>query len=198
MKLYASPTSPYARLVRVVLAEKDVSEQVDTVWVNPWEDDPDLLAVNPFARVPALTEDDGTVITESVVIATYLDRRFPTPSLMPSDRLARLCHKLSLGQGLLDATTGVVSALRYGGASIEDTLVKRRKAAVDRAVPRLAEAGVGSPDQPDLGDLCVGVALAYLSFRMSEVDWRAAEPGLGEWLERLETRPSFSTTRPDV
>jgi len=197
MKLYASPTSPYARLVRIVLAEKDVSEQVETVWVNPWEDDPALLAVSPFARVPAL-EEDGTVITESVVIATYLERRFPTPALMPGDRLARVCHKLSLGEGLLDAAVGVVAALRYGGASVEDPLVKRRKAAVERAVPRLADAGVGSPDEPDLGDLAVGVALAYLSFRMPEVDWRGAEPGLSEWLERLEERGAFSTTRPDA
>ncbi|WP_163139994.1 glutathione S-transferase family protein, partial [Arhodomonas sp. KWT] len=87
MKLYTSPTSPYARLVRTVLLEKQLDSRVTPVWVNPWESPEALLAVSPFSRVPVLEDEEGVCLTESAIIALYLERRFPEPRLMPLDRV---------------------------------------------------------------------------------------------------------------
>jgi len=44
---------------------------------------PDYLRLNPQGRVPTLAMGD-TVLTETVAIAGYLDRRFPAAGLLPS------------------------------------------------------------------------------------------------------------------
>ena len=60
MCLYYSPTSPYARKVRIVALEKDVADRITVHALNPLEDPPALLAANPLAKVPCLLLDDGT------------------------------------------------------------------------------------------------------------------------------------------
>jgi len=48
----------------------------------------DLLARNPYGKVPVLV-DDGGVIYESAIINEYLEERFPELRLMPSNPLLR-------------------------------------------------------------------------------------------------------------
>lgn len=48
------------------------------------------LKVNPRGRVPALVLEDGTVLTETVALLTYLARRFPEARLLPDDSLAEI------------------------------------------------------------------------------------------------------------
>ena len=50
--------------------------------------DPAYLKLNPNGVVPTLLHD-GTAITESSVILYYLDEVFPSPTLMPTDPVAR-------------------------------------------------------------------------------------------------------------
>ncbi len=46
------------------------------------------LKVNPRGKVPALSIDDGTIITENTAILTYLAKRFPEKKLFPEDLLS--------------------------------------------------------------------------------------------------------------
>lgn len=48
------------------------------------------LKVNPRGRVPALVLEDGTVLTETVALLTYLARRFPDARLLPDGELAEI------------------------------------------------------------------------------------------------------------
>ena len=48
----------------------------------------------------------------------------------------------------------------------------------------------------DLGDITLAVALEYLDFRLPDIDWRAATPGLADWLAEAGMRPSMLATRP--
>ena len=59
MKLLGSVPSPYTRKVRIVLAEKKVECEFETVDVNPPENP--VNARNPLGKVPALVMDDGTL-----------------------------------------------------------------------------------------------------------------------------------------
>ena len=72
MKLYASTTSPFSRLCIIVgyLSKKDLALQ----FVMPWENPAELLAVNPYSQIPALVCDNGQVLTETLIIADYLNK----------------------------------------------------------------------------------------------------------------------------
>ena len=73
MKLYHAKPSPFARRVRVLLRERGLMSRIDEIATAPWDSPAELLAVNPASKVPTLVLDDGTTLTESALIATYLD-----------------------------------------------------------------------------------------------------------------------------
>lgn len=87
MRLYLHPHAPNALKVQIVLLEKGIT--ADLVDVS---DDPEgYRAINPLGQVPALALDDGSVITESLVIAQYLDRISGAPHFFgdgPDEALA--------------------------------------------------------------------------------------------------------------
>ncbi len=198
MKLYASPTSPYARFVRVVLLEKELDPRVTPVWVNPWDSAEALLAANPFSRIPVLEVDDGTQLMESAVIVLYLERRFPEPRLMPLDRVEHVHRKLGLAQGLMDAAVAVVAHRRFHGDSGDDAIVKRRLEALARALPVADEAVRPLIDRPDLGSLALACALGYLDFRLPELDWQATTRKLPDWYHAIAARASLANTQPTL
>ena len=87
MKLVVSLTSPYARKIRVVLAEKGLPFELEVD--IPWLADTRVPVYNPLGKVPALVADDGEVWFDSPVIAEYLDT-LAGPLLLPADRAAAL------------------------------------------------------------------------------------------------------------
>ena len=50
---------------------------------------PAFLALNPQGLVPALEDDVGAVLTQSLAIIEWLDERHPNPPLLPKDPLRR-------------------------------------------------------------------------------------------------------------
>jgi glutathione S-transferase len=74
--------SPFVRKVRVFLAEKNQDYQLEQV--NPFAPPEGWREISPLGRIPAM-KDGERVINDSSVICQYLERRFPTPALYPSD-----------------------------------------------------------------------------------------------------------------
>jgi maleylpyruvate isomerase len=50
---------------------------------------PDYLAINPQGLVPALVNDDGAVLIQSLAILEWLDEVYSQPPLLPADPLGR-------------------------------------------------------------------------------------------------------------
>ena len=50
---------------------------------------PAYLAINPQGLVPALEDDAGAVLTQSLAIVEWLDETYPEPPLLPKDPLRR-------------------------------------------------------------------------------------------------------------
>ncbi|MGY8665665.1 maleylacetoacetate isomerase [Bradyrhizobium sp. UFLA05-109] len=50
---------------------------------------PAYLAINPQGLVPALEDDAGTILTQSLAIIEWLDEIQPNPPLLPKDSLRR-------------------------------------------------------------------------------------------------------------
>ncbi|MBL8452296.1 MAG: glutathione S-transferase [Zoogloea sp.] len=199
MKLVASLTSPYARKIRVALAEKGLpfSLEVDI----PWLAETSVPDYNPLGKVPALVADDGEVWYDSPVIAEYLET-LGGATLLPADRLAALPVRQTeaLADGITDAAVAAFlesrrPAEQQDSASIERQITKihRGLAALDR---RLVERKGMAGASLSLGDIAAACALGYLDFRFAHLVWRSTHPELAAWAADVLARPSFATTTP--
>ena len=109
MKLVASKTSPYARKIRVLLAEKQLAYEF--VEESAWNAGTTVPRYNPLNKIPVLVTDDGTCLYDSCVIAEYLDP-LGAPSFIPPAGLERALVRRdeALGNGIptLSSTGGAL------------------------------------------------------------------------------------------
>ncbi len=197
MKLFLNTTSPYARLVQVLLLETGLDAETELVMVDPWNAGAELLEANPAAKIPALSLDDGTHLVESACIADYLIARSGKASLSPlahPDAPRRL-EILGLARAAMDCAFGAVIQERFGAASV---LAERWLASLPRIAARLDTllGRTENEEQPDLADLTLAVAFSYIDFRLPAIAWRPGAPQLAAYLDRLARRPALIATRP--
>ncbi|THF65126.1 glutathione S-transferase [Pseudothauera rhizosphaerae] len=202
MKLFASLTSPYARKIRIVLAEKKLPFEL--VVDSPWEANTRIPTINPLGKVPVLITDAEEVFFDSPVIAGYLETLDAGPALLPADRLATVQVRQSeaLADGITDAAVAALLESRRPDGQRSDAEIARQKEKIARGLAALEARLGGRPwlhgDALSLGDVAAGVALAYLDLRHPDIPWRAAHPALKRYAEHLFARPSFIDTTPPV
>jgi glutathione S-transferase len=83
MKLYVTYTSPYARLARIVVAERALGDHVDIIEAKTRTPGSPYYAINPSGRVPYLVDDTGAGMEDSQVICAYLDHLDGKPRFHP-------------------------------------------------------------------------------------------------------------------
>lgn len=86
MTLFSSPNDICSHQVRIVLAEKGVSVEIEQIDKNNFPQD--LINVNPYCSLPTLIDRNLTLYKSSIIME-YLDERFPHPPLMPVYPIAR-------------------------------------------------------------------------------------------------------------
>ncbi|NUZ04532.1 glutathione S-transferase family protein [Piscinibacter koreensis] len=202
MKLIGSPTSPYVRKVRIVLAEKklDYRFEVEDVWSSDA-----ILASNPLGKVPCLVMEGGEAVFDSRVIVEYLDTRSPVSRLIPESNRERTEVRTweALADGVLDASILARLEATWPGRTPE----QRCQAWIDRQMVRIRSSleamATGLGDKPfctgihlSLADIAVGCALGYLDFRFPEINWRNNHANLARLAEKLNVRQSFIDTAP--
>jgi glutathione S-transferase len=79
--LLGGSVSPFVRKVRVFLTEKGLDYQHEQV--NPFAPPEGWRQISPLGKIPAF-KDGERVINDSSVICQYLERRYPSPPLYPS------------------------------------------------------------------------------------------------------------------
>lgn len=199
MKLYCTLTSPYARKVRVVLAEKKID--CELVIESPRTSEV-IARYNPLARVPVLVLDDDVSIFDSPVIVEYLDNVAPNSKLMPQPHRERIevkCRE-ALADGLLDAAVAIRNESQRPAKVRDNAAIERNHLAIGRSLLTL-EHHLGDNTwcmgtHFGLADIAIGSALGYLDFRFADIDWRAAQPNLARLYDKLMQRPSFIETVP--
>lgn len=201
MKLIASLTSPYARKVRIVLAEKkiDCPLQLDI----PWEAGSVVTDFNPLGKVPVLVMDDGSTLYDSRVIAEYLDGSSPVARLLPQDNKRLLIETRrweALADGICDAAANIVLENRRPAAQQSQEWIARQLGKVNRGLEALSgmlgERSWCNGEAYSLADIATGCALGYLDFRFPQLDWRSDYPNLATLEEKLAARPSFAESVP--
>jgi maleylpyruvate isomerase len=90
MKLHGYFRSSAAYRVRIALNLKNLRAEHLPHHLRKGEQcAPSYLAINPQGLVPALENDAGAVLTQSLAIIEWLDETHPTPPLLPKDPLRR-------------------------------------------------------------------------------------------------------------
>lgn len=195
MRLIYNPFSPFARKVRVAMAEKGLADATEVVVVNPWEEPAGLTALNPISQVPALELDDGRSLFDSAVICGWVDAHGSGPKLIPDGEGQWRVRRL---EAAADAVMENVVKLRQESlrpeAQRSPEHIARWRRTVQRALDALEAEGAG--DGLDLGEIALVVALDYIDVRQPDLNWREGRPNLEARWRKLESRPSLSATRP--
>lgn len=203
MKLIGSPASPYARKVRVVMAEKKLDYQY--VIEDVWAPDSTITQSNPLGKVPCLVMEGGEAIFDSRVIVEYLDTLSPVGKLIPAQGRERAEVKTweALADGLLDAALTARMEVIFKGRSEAqrsqpwiDRQMDKINAALNAMSAGLADKAFCSGVHLSLSDVAVGCALGYLEFRFAQIAWRESYPNLAKLQDKLALRPSFMETAP--
>ncbi len=107
LKLYTAHNSICTQKVFLTLIEKGLdweSEYIDLFKNERYR--PEYLRLNPKGVVPTLIHDGHPVI-ESTLICEYIDRTFPTPSLVPAgayDQSRMRLWSKHIDEGVFEAT----------------------------------------------------------------------------------------------
>ena len=195
MKLYYAKPSPFARRVRVLLRERGLLSQIDEFATAPWDSPVELLAVSPASKVPTLVLDDGATLTESSLIATHLDGLGDAAPLLPSASMTHLLHVWGLAGGLTAAASLTVVEARRDEAHRSPAWLARQSDAIDRCLAALETVAPLSP-AISYAHIVLGVALGYLDFRLSSIDWRNGQPRLAQWYATFAQRDAMLATAP--
>ena len=194
--------SSYTRVVRMVCEEKGI----DYVLTETLLGAPELRHIHPFGKMPVLRDGDFE-LCESKAIATYLDRRFPGPQLIPDDpHLAALTEQwVSLVNTVMDATLVRTYLLAYAVPKTADgkpdpntievvtPVVRTQLEVLDKAV---AETGYLVRDQFTLADINLMPILYYIRQLPEGAASIAPATHLGRYYARHAARPSFQRTMP--
>ena len=198
MKILSNTTSPYARIARIALAEKgfDLS---GTQMVNPWGDDPDLVALNPAARVPTIETDDGLPITESLLILLWLEKKSPEPSLLDGP-LDRVVSQAGRAMGVIDAMVHIMTGVMQMDPNWGETRVglRRRRSIVNGLRGLEADPPAYGGGVPNIAVLTTVVALDYLRLRFKDAPWVEPTPALDALRAKVADRPAYASTEPYV
>lgn len=201
MKLLYSLTSPYARKVRIVAAEKRIAIDLEPVVLA----DPDcpVPQYNPLGKIPVLIMDDGDSLYDSSVIVDYLDQRTPVSRLIPQDTKQKFQVKRweSLADGVCDAAVAVMLEQRRAENLQDPAWVDRQWAKVERGLKMLnddlGESKFCVADTFSLADIAVVCLLGYLDLRFGKkIKLEKQYPHLARLNLSLADRPTVAETVP--
>jgi glutathione S-transferase len=197
--LYHFWLSPFARKVRVALAEKGVPFELRLE--READRRPEFLALNPAGEVPVLVEEDDTALADSSAICEYLEETRPEVPLLGSTpaqraetrrlvgwfdgKFNREVTENLVGEKLMKRLNGQghphAQAIRAGLANIHYHL---------DYIAYLAERRTWlAGDDFSLADIAAGAHLSTVDY-LGDVPWDD-HPEARLWYARIKSRPSF-------
>lgn len=206
MQLLANTTSPFGRIARVAMIEKGLV--VEPTIVDPWADDPRLRSANAATRVPTLVLDDGTPLSECLLIVQWLEATRPAPdwpSLLGSGGATGVLSRAGIAMGVIEAATiTIITRKVTAPALFDDTPVGRRRrrtmaegiARLEALADALAPRSGATKTAPMLDAIASVTALDYLRFRFPDAAWLPALPKLDAASLAWRQRESFARTMP--
>lgn len=205
MKVHEFEGFPNPARVRIALAEKGLSDEVEFISVNVPEGEHQseaFRAKNPSAAVPVLELDDGTFIAECSAITEYIDQLDGVPSLTgktPKERAVIAMMQRRAESGLLDAVATYFHHATPGlGQDIEGYQCaewgQHQKKTALKSMQYLdgvlASQDYLAGDDFSVADITAFAGLAFAGFAKIEIPSECKN--LIAWRQRVSARPSIS------
>lgn len=204
MKLYYARLAPNPDRVRYFLQEKgqwDAFPKTEISIMKNEHRSEEYRRLSPLGHVPVLELDNGTGLTESRAICTYLEGLYPEPNLMGADPLERATiemwdRRVELGYFILiagwfrnshPAMAELEKPQSAEWAGISESRARKAIKFLDR---RLGESPYLAGDRYTIADLTLHVALGFgkiVKFKPWE-----EHANLAAWRERVSARPGLA------
>ena len=199
MKLYYTKTSPYARLVRVLILEKGLADAVTLIEAKTRTPASPYYRINPSGRVPFLERPGEPSLEDSQLITAVLDGLGSGPRLTrpPETDGWRYGRLEAYARSMLDGLSVYLREMRRPESERSPTILDHER---DRA-RRLADfwevevASALMQGEPNIAQLLLVIALD--TARMAGIrDLETGRPALQAFAGRLRARPSLAATAP--
>jgi glutathione S-transferase len=203
MKVYEYKAFPNPWRVRIALAEKGLTDQVEFVQVDLPQGEhkqPEFLAKNPGGAVPLLELDDGTCIAECTAITEYFDHLTGEPTLTGKNATDRgVIHMMQrrVEANLLDAIANyfhhATPGLGFEAYQIQEWGEKQKEQAIatlNDLDQLLATQPYIAGDRFTVADITALAGLAFGGFCQITIPETATH--LKAWHDQMQQRPSFS------
>lgn len=184
--LHGFPFSNYHNIVKHALMHKGLEFEERIAYPGS----PELAEVNPVGKIPAMTTDKGTVLSESSVLLEYLEETYPSPPLYPVDpeERGRVRRLVKFAELYFDLPARRLLPAVFGNAEIPPAVLAEVREGLERGVAGLRSLGHFAPyvvgSELGMADIYLRYALAIPKIvGPSQLDWDvvAAVPGLAEW-----------------
>ncbi len=183
---------------RIVLKEKDLDfDRILVDLPSKEQKEPWFLSINPYGKVPVLVEE-GAWVYESAICDEYLEDKYPTPALSPSEPSAKAAMRLLIEMCDSQFVPPVIRLLytsRKPKAEQDPERIAHNKDRLSELFPELEE------QLQDQDYLMGEYSLADLTFtpflglcEKVSVDL-SPFPKVAAWAERLKNRPSYEEVR---
>jgi glutathione S-transferase len=202
VEIIGMPQSTFVRVVRMTCEEKGVPYELTAARPHSAE----INALHPFGKVPGMRHGD-VELCESKAIATYLDRIFGGPKVIPEDpaQAAQVEQWVSIVNTVVDPTMIRQYLLSYIFPRGADGKPDRK--VIDAALPAMqqqfdvldkAVAGTGylAGNSFTLADMNLMPILAYLERLPESGEMLKKSKNLSAYFARHAERPSFKNTTP--
>lgn len=201
MKLYTTLSTPYGRIVRIVIIEKGLTDRVTIEVAKTRVSDSPYYRVNPSGRVPFLELDDGFGFEDSALISHYLDHldgepRFSPPAGRSGLELRRL---EAVARSMLDGISVWAREHIYRPPEIRSDFIMDHEAARAARLADLFEREATGPLMSgplNMAQITLACALHGRDGQAPDFDWRSGRPQLAAWVDRSGERESVASTVP--
>jgi glutathione S-transferase len=199
MRLYVTRPSPYARKAWAAVLELGLAERVEIIELParmPAVPKPDLDAVNPLGKVPALITNEGDLIADSPVIVAFLDERAGGGLIPSGPQRWRSLTLQALADGCMDAGVVIRVEQLKDEARRDPSDIAAHRAKIGRTLDLIENDGSWLAGGFDVGALALVCAIEWLIFREILPDPLAGRPQLAVWYARVRERPALLPSRP--
>jgi RNA polymerase-associated protein len=188
MTFYSDPSCHYSHRVRIVLAEKGVTVDIEDVDGKSIPEE--VLELNPYASLPTLVDRD-LALYETKVMMEYLDERFPHPPLLPVYPVARAMSRQFMHRIEKDCCTPVDKILQSPESKAAEKARKELRESLVSIAPIFADLPYFMSEEFTLVDCCLGPILWRLESLGIELPNNRQTKPLHDYMERLFERESF-------